>query len=68
MTGFIAFLIVVGFPCLCLYGGWRIAAKYGPGIMARQRDQKIEVALRIRIRDAEAIERISAKILDECDE
>ena len=48
--------------------GWKIAAKYGPGIQRRQRDRQIETAMRYGMYDAEAQMRVAQKLIDERNE
>ncbi|AZS88609.1 hypothetical protein ELQ87_33495 [Streptomyces griseoviridis] len=58
-------IIFVVIPGLFVWGMVKVANWYGPGYMARRRDEEIETAMRLGARDAAAADRIGQQIIDE---
>lgn len=55
----LAILLLVG------WGAWYILARVAPKYHEKRRDQQIETAMRMGVRDQEAQRRIARKIVDE---
>lgn len=62
LLGLFWLLLFIGGP---IFIGGYLGKKYGPGRAAKRRDEQIEIAMRLAIRDAEAQERAAQRIQTE---